>query len=190
MDLSLIIEILAVLAGLLYVILLIKQRIGCWLAAIIGSCLSIYLFIDNKLYSEAILYGYYVGISIYGWILWSKPKKKLPIRRWTFFQHGFWFCIGIISSFSLGYFFAFFTDAELPYLDAFTTVFSFIANYMEVHKVISAWIVWIVINLVTIGMYSVKSLDYYALLMAVYAILSVIGYIQWKKELNNVYKKI
>ena len=61
---------------------------------------------------------------------------------------------------------------------------------MEVHKVISAWIVWIVINLVTIGMYSVKSLDYYALLMAVYAILSVIGYVQWKKELNNVYKKI
>ena len=81
MDLSLIIEILAVLAGLLYVILLIKQRIGYWLAAIIGSCLSIYLFIDNKLYSEAILYGYYVGISIYGWILWSKPKNLNSINN-------------------------------------------------------------------------------------------------------------
>ncbi len=43
------IEIFATLAGLAYIVLLIRENIVCWQFGIAGSLLSIYLYIDGKL---------------------------------------------------------------------------------------------------------------------------------------------
>ena len=84
----------------------------------------------------------------------------------------------------LGFVFKNYTDAQNPYLDAFTTSFSFIASYMETRKVLSAWLFWIVVNGVTIVLYLSKDLDIYSALTVVYFISSFIGYFSWKKKLQ------
>ena len=48
------IEILSVVFNLIYLVLLIKENIWCWPNGIIASILSVYLFVEAKLYSEAI----------------------------------------------------------------------------------------------------------------------------------------
>ena len=135
MDLYL--EIIAVTCGLIYLILLIKEQIVCWIFGIVGSLLSIILFYKTQLYSEAILYVYYVIIGIYGWVYWKKSTQNnqafkvtdLSIKKYTIL-----ILIGEVLSLLLGYFFSNYTDAAAPYLDAHTTIFSFIASYMEVKK--------------------------------------------------------
>lgn len=182
MNLLILIEILATTTSLAYLFLLIRQNVWCWPLAIISAILSIYLFIDSKLYAEAILYGYFILISAYGWWNWSRPKGPTKISTWKYGSHLVTLLTGAILSMTLGYALTYFTDADKPYLDATTTIFSFIASIMEARKVLSAWVYWMVINGVTVGLYSSKSLDIYAAVMVVYFVMSVVGYIQWRKS--------
>ena len=177
------IEILATLTSLTYLLLLIKQNIWCWFFSIISGLLSIYLFYSTKLYLESILYGYFVLISCYGWWNWSKRNGSLRMREWKPIYHIFTVFIGFALACGLGYFFSTKTDASKPYLDAGTTVFSIIANILEARKMLSGWIYWIIINGVSVGLYLSKSLHIYAGLMIVYFIMSIVGYREWKKDL-------
>jgi len=186
MQLLLIIEILATVTSLGYLILLIRQNIWCWPLSIISGLLSIYLFIQSKLYSESILYGYFILISIYGWWNWSRPKKQLKVSTWLPKYHLLTILTGIVFSLGLGYFFETNTDADKPYLDATTTIFSFIASILEAKKILSGWIYWIIINGVTVGLYFSKSLDIYAALMVIYFIMSIVGYQTWRKDYESV----
>jgi nicotinamide mononucleotide transporter len=52
---------------------------------------------------------------------------------------------------------------------------------MEVKKVLETWIYWIVLNLASIWLYMDRSLDIYAGLICVYAVVSVWGLIQWTR---------
>jgi len=145
--------------------------------------LSIYLFVDAKLYSEAILYGFYIAAAIYGWWLWGKPQKSKPVTEWGWQSHVLLVAVGVGTGLGIGYLFKTFTDAAKPLIDAMTTSFSLIASYMEAHKVLSGWIFWIIINLTSIFLYYSRGLEVYAGLMVVFTILSFIGFIRWRNVL-------
>lgn len=188
LDLYLIIEILAVIFGLLYLGLLIMERIECWIFGILASLLSIFLFYHSKLYSEAILYSYYVIMGFYGYFLWQKKSDDnvlaINVNEQKPIFHFYYITICSLLAFALSLFFDVYTDAESPYIDAFTTVFSFLATYLQAKKVLSSWKYWIVINSVTIWLYINKELEIYAALMVVYLIMSISGYIRWKKVIG------
>lgn len=138
-----ILEATAVLLSLVYLILLIKENINCWFFGISASLVSIYIFYSIKLYSEAILYVYYVFVGIYGYLLWRKKqnkKKALKVNTISAKNHLLIIALGIIISILLGYFFENYTEAVNPYLDAVTTVFSFIASFLEAKKILTAWV--------------------------------------------------
>lgn len=178
-----IIEILATLMGLAYVILLIQEKIICWPFGIAGSLLSIYLFIDSKLYSEAILYSYYVAMGAWGWLRWQRrdAAHHNPIVHYAPSAHLLLIVLTSAGALLLGTFFASYSDAQRPYIDAFTTCFSFAATYMEVKKILETWWYWIVINATSIWLYQDRALDIYAALIGLYAVLSVLGLLRWRQ---------
>lgn len=183
-----VIEVLSVGFNLVYLILLIKENIWCWAFGIIASILSVYLFMHVKLYSEAILYSAYIGFGIYGWLVWSgflSAGNRLIVVRWKLNQHILPLFVGVLGFLGLGYFFKNQTDAEQPFLDAFSTAFSFVASYLEAHKVLGAWVYWIGLNLFSVWLYYSRDLFIYGGLMIVYSAASVWGYLTWKKSLLN-----
>ena len=182
-----IIEVLATGAGLLFIVLLIRERISCWPFGIAGSLLSIYLFIDTRLYSEAILYTFYVGMGIWGWARWTARGNagSHPVNRLSAAGNAALIAVSLAFGLTLGQLLATFTDAERPLIDAMTTSFSFAATYLEVRKTLDAWIYWMVINAVTIWLYQDRALDIYAALMALYTVLSVVGFIRWRRAYRN-----
>ncbi len=182
---SLYIEILGTLFGVAYVILAAKKNIWCWIAGIISSVLMVYLFwIYSKLYAEAILYMYYVIAGIVGWVQWSNPKTDRPfIIKVDSVTHVFFVVIGVVLSFLLYFLISIvFSDAAKPLIDSFTTVFSFLATWITIRKWISSWVYWIVIDLISVGLYWSRDLNIYAFLMIVYTVLAVYGYYSWKKS--------
>ncbi len=184
MDFLLALELFAVVNGFLFLILLIRQNIWCWFFGIISSIASISLFYYTKLYSESILYFYYVLIGFYGIYIWKKKeKKKEAVQIVGTYYHIIIVTLGIVLSALLGLFFSSQTDAERSYADATTTIFSFIASYMEAHKILSCWIFWICINGFSIWLYHDRNLLLYSGLMVIYFLLSVFGYLAWKKTL-------
>ncbi|CAG5086216.1 nicotinamide riboside transporter PnuC [Parvicella tangerina] len=199
-NLDTLLEWSSVICGLLYLILIIYEKIWCWFFGILGSALSIWLFYRTQLYSESILYIYYVIIGFYGWYIWSKKsiakaandldlstdskstEVQESFKEWPILHH----LISILScgvlSLGVGYLFSNYTNARSAYLDAFTTVFSFFASFLEAKKVVSAWLYWIILNGITIYLYDLRELDKYKLLTVVYFVASFIGFYQWNKK--------
>ncbi len=188
MDSYLIIEVLAVGFSLLFLILVIRENIWCWPFGIISSGLSVVLFHQSKLYSEAVLYIFYVLMGFYGWYQWQKKARGnvSNVKEWSIKQHILIFLVGLFLLIGLGSYFSEKTDASLPYADAGTTAFSFVATFLEAHKILSTWIYWIVLNGFTIGLYWYKGLNIYAGLMVVYFVFSFVGWFSWKKRYEEV----
>ncbi|CAA0098299.1 Uncharacterised protein [Halioglobus japonicus] len=180
---ALIVEILATAANLFYVVLLIRENILCWIFGIVGSLLSVYLFIDARLYSEAFLYLFFAAMGCWGWLRWHQRAglNANPVSRWPALFHWSALLIGSLLALCLGYSVQTYSDAERPLLDAFTTVFSILATYMEIAKVLEAWVYWLVLNLASVWLYHDRSLDIYAALIALYSVLSVWGFFSWRK---------
>ena len=165
-----------------------RENIWCWICGIVGSALGAYLMFHSKLYSETILYLFYVAIGFYGWYIWYSKgiEKEFKIKKWSWQKHLTALVIGLTGAVSFALFFSKNTDADYPWVDAHTTVFAFVASYMQAHKILSSWIFWIIINGVTVWLYGTKGLDFYSGQMVVYFILSTWGYWEWWKRSKQI----
>ena len=172
--------------------LLIRRNIYCWPFGILSSLLSIALFIHVKLYSEAILYAFYVFFGVYGWISWSKhlthqENGVLQIERAAFRSTIGISALVFISALGLGYFWQSYTDASFPYMDAQTTLFALFATWLEARRVFEGWYFWIVLNIASAVIYALKGLHIYAVLMVIYTAMSIYGWWNWSRKKGDAY---
>ena len=179
-----IIESLAVFFSLLYVILAAKENSLCWGAALISVSLYIYICFTAKLYPETGLQIFYLIMAIIGYFTWNK-KSKEKIKEWSEFKHLIIITLGALFSFIMGFYFFTYTDSAMPIIDSFTTVFSIIATYMVVKKVLGNWLYWIVIDLLSVYMYFHRDLHLTSLLFIAYTTIAVYGYMSWSKRIKK-----
>ena len=179
-----IIESLAVFFSLLYVILATKENIWCWGAALISVSLYIYICFTAKLYPETGLQIFYLIMAIIGYFTWNK-KSKEEIKEWSEFKHLIVITLGALFSFIMGFYFFTYTDSAMPIIDSLTTVFSIIATYMVVKKVLGNWLYWIVIDLLSVYMYFHRDLHLTSLLFIAYTTIAVYGYMSWSKRIKK-----
>jgi len=74
-----------------------------------------------------------------------------------------------------------FTNSTVPFWDAMTTAASIVAMWMLSRKYIEQWLVWLAVDLITIGLYLYKGIPLTAGLYALYSALAVAGYLRWRK---------
>jgi len=183
------IEVVSVLLFLIFVVAIIFKKIWAWPFGIVGSIFSTILFYKSYLYSESLLNLYYIGSGIYGWYFWNKNKvasTNFLCTEISFYKHLNYILVCFILSALLGLYFHNYTKASLPFLDSFTTIFSFFATYLQARKVLSSWFYWMVLNLISSGMYWYKDLNIYAYYSLFLFVLSVYGLISWKKNILKV----
>ncbi|MPQ45976.1 nicotinamide riboside transporter PnuC [Marinifilum sp. N1E240] len=182
-----IIEIIGTIAGLIFLYLEIKQNKWLWPVGLLTSVMYIYVFFVAKLYADMSLQFYYVFISIYGWIIWShgsnQSKKELPVTHLSRKLFLILFGVSMAIYVFISYVLVNFTDGSVPYWDAFTTALSIVATWMLARKILEQWLVWVVVNSVSLGLYIYKGLYPTSILFFFYTVLAVIGYLQWKKDM-------
>jgi len=174
--------------NIVFVLLLIRENIYCWMFGIVASLLSVFLMFDAGLYSETLLYSVYVILGIYAWWAWSRKstdQSTMPITTTLWKEHLVYISIAVVIWYALGYFFKTYTDSKLPWADAFTTSFAFVATYLEARKNLHHWIYWIILNVFSIWLYEVRGLHIMAFMMFGFAIFSIIGYIIWTRKINK-----
>ena len=183
------IEITGAVMGLIYLYFEIKQKIWLWPLGIVTSVFYIIIFYTSKFYADMSLQFYYVFISIYGWYNWTKGtnnnnhnlpvinlSKKLGIN--LFIIH--LFILGLIYSILKNH-----TDSPIPFWDALTTSLSIIATWMLSKKIFELWFIWIFVNFVSMILYIYKGLYPTTVLFLFYSLLSIKGYMEWKKDTIN-----
>jgi len=185
------IEIFGVITGIIYVILEVKQNRLLWPLGIATSAAYVYIFFTGKFYADMGLQFYYVLISIYGWYFWSRGgsrrvRGELPVVRITREQL-FWLTLIFTATWTGIYFILDrYTDSTVPVGDSFTTALAIIATWMLTRKIIEQWILWILANVVSIGLYMYKGLYPTVILYTVYAGMAVYGYMEWKRSMKNM----
>jgi len=181
-----ILETIAVILSLLYVYLAAHQNNLCWIAAVISVSLYIYICFNAKLYAETILQVFYFLMAIYGFYSWKKNNSQLQISTWPIKKHLFIILLGTVLTFFLGFIFSNFTDAEMPLVDSFTTVFSVFATYMVVKKILSNWLYFIIIDIISTYLYFSRDLHLTSLLFLLYTFIAVAGFIKWNRISTQV----
>jgi|WetSurMetagenome_2_1015567.scaffolds.fasta_scaffold199821_2 nicotinamide mononucleotide transporter len=182
------IEILGALFGLTYIVLSIRQNILTWPAGLISSILYVGVFLHSKFYAGMVLQVYYVGISFYGWYFWLKGNRKdkqgeVPVSK---IKKNEAILTALITPFIFALIFLIlfrFTDSPVPFLDALSTSLGIVATLMLARKILENWLLWIVADLVSTGLYIYKGLWPTTVLFLVYTALAILGYFQWKRSL-------
>lgn len=185
------IEIFGAVSGLIYLLFSVKQNIWLWPLGIITSSIYIYVFYKSGFYADMGLQYYYLVISFYGWYNWIYGKKKisktdkLPVTATSNTLKLYLLIITCLIFVVISYVLVNFTDSEIPYWDAFTTSASITATWMLARKYIGHWIIWIIVDAVSAGLYLYKSLYPTVVLFVVYTTMAVWGYKVWKREMQN-----
>ncbi len=197
------IEVTGAVSGLVYLYFSINQKIWLWPLGIITSVFYVSVFFDNQLYADMGLNVYYVVISIFGWYHWLHPGKKekksddslvvqkLSVKAW-FISLGV--ILGVMLFLALVLIrvpsYIGISPSDLPVWDAFTTAGSILATWMLAKKILDNWLLWIVVDSVSFGLYIYKELYATAILFLVYTVLAVVGYMKWKEDMSREHEKI
>ena len=181
-------ELVAVVLSLAMVAANMRVNPVGWPLAIASSLLYALLFADSKLYGEATLQLFFVAVAAWGWWQWLRGRgddgQALRVHRLSAPGRAVllagiavgWPLIGAVLDRG--------TDSDVPYLDALATVASVAGQVLLGRKVLENWLVWLAVNVFSIGLFASKTLWLTALLYAVFAVLSWAGWRAWSSRLK------
>jgi nicotinamide mononucleotide transporter len=182
-------EAAAVALAIAYLVLAIRQNRWCWPAAITSSAIYVMLMYWARLYLESALQVFYVAAAIYGWWYWRPAigagvaAGGPPVTTWPWRRHLVALtaiaCAALVSASLLRRY----TPAALPLLDSLTSFGSLFATWLVARKILENWYYWFVIDAVSVYIYLVRGLVPTAGLYALYLVMIVIGFRDWRRSI-------
>lgn len=185
------IEILAVVFSLVCVLLIIRENIWQWLVGIIGVLGYLLVFLYSGLYGLMLLQVVFIGLQIYGWREWlygGKDKGELKISRLPSQLIIVLFFGGAVATAAMATLFQKYTNAAMPLADSAATALSLIAQWMLAKKYLENWLVWMVVNIITIFIGIYQQLFLTAGLYTVFFVLAILGFLAWQKSYRSLQK--
>ena len=150
---------------------------------------SIYCVVYWKagLYADVGVQIYYIVAAVYGLLVWKFFRSKsgntlhikhLPLKKYPS-------CLGlfVVSYIVIVYILIFYTDSDVPFLNALDTSLAVVGLILLARKYIEQWIAWIVVDFICVGLFIIKGIYFTAALYALYTVLAVYGYHVWKRKM-------
>ena len=204
-------DLLTTILGLAYIILEYRASIWLWAVGFAMQALGIVLYYEKGLYADCGMEFYYLPMTIYGWWNWARRGKRgaksvecevrsvecgvrseerearseLPIRHFPLRLALLWTAITLTAWATIYYFLVTFTDSRVPVADSFTTALSFVGIWALARKYLEQWLIWIVVDVVTCGLYFYKDIPFKASLYGLYVVIAIAGYHKWRKMMKN-----
>jgi len=182
-------ELVAVVLSLAMVWCNFRVDPRAWPLAIAASALYGLLFVANRLYGEAALQVMFIVVACWGWWQWQRGSGSdgRPLRVHQLQPPQRWLIAGLTLAAwpLLAWLLRLHTDSDVPYLDALPTVGSVAGQFLLGRKLIENWPVWLLVNLFSVGLFAFKSLWLTALLYAVFAALSIVGWRAWRVRMAD-----
>ena len=167
-----------------YLLLALKQNKLCWFAWIASSILYLYVMYQAGLYMESLLQVFYLCMGFYGLSQWTKTinnNQNTYVDIWSIGNHIFAISLIIVLSFLSGILLSNFSNAALPFIDAFTTWGAIVASYMVAKKILENWIYWFVIDFISVFIFASRGLYFTSALFVTYLVIIYFGYKSWSK---------
>ena len=191
MDLKLLLQIVGVALGLLYLYLEYKADIRLWVVGLIMPCVHGLLYFKAGLYADFSMQLYYILAGLYGWIVWHNAPRNTESKAQKIQHTPTAWIAPLVAVYAAAHgliylFLTHCTNSTVPFWDSLTTALSVVAMWMLSRKLIEQWIIWGVVDLITVGLYLYKGIPLTASLYGLYTVLAVAGYLRWRREIREL----
>ena len=176
-------EFVAVISGIASVYCARKENILVYPTGILSTTIYIYLCFVAGLFAEASVNFYYTIMSTIGFIAWRKHNYSLQLtvstpRQWIVSMGYF-----SLSWLLLYLFLKTFTTSTVAAADAFAAATAYTGMWLMTRKKLENWVWWIITNIACMPLYFIKGYVFTSFQYAVFFVLSVMGYIEWRKKI-------
>ena len=178
-------ELFAAALGVIAVWLTVKQNPWCWPIGLVMVLVYSWIFFEVKLYSDMLLQVIYASLQLYGWWQWTRAGDAhhgREVSRLGKHAVASGLAIGAACSLLLGAAMAHWTDAAQPWLDAFLTAFSLVAQWWMAQKRLQCWPLWIVLDCIFVGLFLYKGMYVTAALYGLFTLLAIQGWRSWRSD--------
>jgi nicotinamide mononucleotide transporter len=179
-------EIIAAILGAIAVGLVVLRNVWNFPIGIVMVLMYAWIFYESRLYSDMLLQFIFLVMQIQGWWNWVQGEKGdddlIAVRVLNQKQ---WLWSGVTQvagTLALGFAMKRFTNAALPFLDAFTAVMSVIGQWWLNKRYLENWLFWIVVDVIYLYIYPSRGLYATAILYFIFLIMAITGYMAWKKK--------
>jgi nicotinamide mononucleotide transporter len=188
------IEWFAAIFSLVCVVLTVYKNPSCWGVGLVGIVAYMFVFFNAKLYADTILQVVFFVQGVYGWYYWLKgsenASEKVPITQLSMREWGLTIFSIVLLTVLTGSLLQRYTDASAPFLDSFIMAASIVGNMLMARKVWDNWAIWVVVNVLSIGLYYYKELYVSSGLYIIFLFLAIKGGLEWRKDLQIHASKI
>lgn len=177
-------QLVGVALGLLYLWLEYRADIRLWIVGLAMPVVHGVLYYRAGLYADCSMQVYYVLAGLYGWLVWRNAPKKsaaarvghTPLRIVPMLAAAY-----VLLHAAIYWVLVRFTDSAVPFWDALTTALCIVAYWMLSRKWVEQWLVWLAVDVVTVGLYCYKGIPITAGLYLLYSALAIAGYLRWRR---------
>ena len=180
-------ELVAAGLGFLNVGLLVLRSVWNYPFGLAMVALYFFVFLEQRLYSDMLLQVFFFVVQLYGWWQWVRAKQaagEVQVDLLGSSERVTCLLVTALVSLLLGFLMARYTNAASPYIDASIAGMSITAQLLLAWRKLENWLLWIVTDVVAIGLYLSKGLQPTAVLYGIFLILSVIGFVDWWRKLR------
>lgn len=181
-------ELFAALITAVSIWLATRENIWYYPTGVVALVMYTWIYFGAKLYAESLLQVICLGLMIYGWYEWlhgGANRQELPVSRTPRWGWVYGIVAGVAGSALVIAFQLRFTDNPNPYVDSSLFVWSLVAQWMTARKWLENWILWILVNTVSVPLYVVRELYPTAVLYTILWILAFVGYRQWNRSMTS-----
>ena len=191
MDWKLVLQLTGIALGLLYLWLEYRADIRLWMVGLIMPVVHGVLYYRSGLYADCSMQLYYVLAGLYGWAVWHRsrstrqaaPAEAVQIGHTPLTLVPVLVAVYAVAHAAIYWLLTTFTNSTVPFWDSFTTALSVVAMWMLSRKYAEQWLVWLVVDLTTVGLYLYKGIPFTAGLYLLYSALAVAGYLRWRRQI-------
>jgi nicotinamide mononucleotide transporter len=188
------VEFVGTFTGLISVWFAARSNIWTWPIGLINVVCFFLIFFQVQLYADMFLQIYFFITSIYGWIIWYNKKGEGNIEWLNNKTRVTMLAIIISSTIVLGLVVknihlllpsVFSKQASYPFPDAFVATLSIVATILLAKKKTENWILWIIADVISVGLYAKKSVMFITIEYVIFLCLASVGLITWGKIMQN-----
>lgn len=207
-------EIIGALLGMAMVLCNIRQIHWGWPLAFASSVLYCGVFANSKLFGEAGLQVFFAATALWGWSQWLRGARghgqalrersadpsmaiantaqtnPLAVQRLTRTSALICVAVGALLWLALGVFLSLYTSTDVPWWDGLTTALSIVATVLLGRKYIENWVLWIIVNAVSMGLFAYKGLWLTFTLYGLFLAMALLGWLAWRRQLQSAQAQV
>lgn len=188
------VSIIAAVTGVWCVILTGQGKRSSFIWGMVNVIFYIIVALKAKYYGEVMLNAlYYIPMNFVGWFAWKKhmnaesgevKKQRLPLKKGIIV-----YALTAVAIAGYGMVLKR-LGGNLPYIDSMSTVVSVVAQILSVKRLTEQWVLWIVVDIVTVIMWAVNFANggetiATLAMWSIYLINAFIMFYRWNKEASS-----